>query len=133
MTLYLDSNVFLYATLNTEAAGDKARSLLQRIHQGEEQAKTSALTVDEILWNVKKHRNLDDAIDAAEAFLNFPHLELAYVTGELVAFALSLIRKYRLDPRDAIHAATAITEKAEYIVSTDPHFDKIKELKRHPL
>jgi predicted nucleic acid-binding protein len=133
MTLYLDSNIFLYATLNTEAPGNRARSLLQRIRQGEEQAKTSALTLDEILWNVKKHRNLDDAIDAGEAFLNFPHLELAPVTGELVAFALSIIKKYRLNPRDAIHAATAITEKTDYIVSTDPHFDKIKELKRQPL
>ena len=89
--------------------------------------------MDEILWNVKKHRTLDDAIDAGEAFLNFPNLELASVTGELVAFALSLIRKYRLDPRDAIHAATAITGKVDYVVSTDPHFDKIKELKRQPL
>ena len=91
------------------------------------------MTIDEILWNVKKHRNLNDAIDAGDAFLNFPHLELAHVTGELVAFALSIIRKYCLDPRDAIHAATAITERVDYIVSTDPHFDKIKELKRQSL
>lgn len=133
MTLYLDSNVFIYAALNTEAPGNKARSLLQTIRQGEEQAKTSALTIDEILWTVKKHRNLNDAIDSGEAFLNFPHLELACVTGELIAFALSLMKKYCLDPRDAIHAATAITEKVDYIISTDPHFDKIKELKRQPL
>jgi predicted nucleic acid-binding protein len=133
MTLYLDSNVFIYASLNTEAPGNKARSLLQKIRQGEEQVKTSALTIDEILWNVKKHRNLDDALDAGDAFLNFPNLELAPVTGELVALALSIMKKYRIDPRDAIHAATAITEKADYIVSTDPHFDKIKELKRQPL
>jgi predicted nucleic acid-binding protein len=91
------------------------------------------LTIDEILWNVKKHRTLDDALDAGEAFLNFPHLELVHVTGELVAFALSMMRKYRLDPRDAIHVATAITAKVDYIVSTDPHFDKLKELKRQPL
>ncbi len=129
----MDSNVFIYATLNTEAPGNKARSLLEKIRQGQEQAKTSALTINEILWNVKKHRNLDDAIDAGEAFLNFPNLELANVTGELVAYALSIIKKYRLDPRDAIHAASAITGKADYIVSTDTHFDKIKELKRQPL
>lgn len=91
------------------------------------------MTIDEILWNVKKHRDLDDAIDAGEAFLNFPNLELTNVTGELVAYALSIIKKYRLDPRDAIHAASAITGKTDYIVSTDPHFDKLKELKRQML
>ena len=129
----MDSNVFIYAALNTEEPGNKARFLLQKIRKGEEQAKTSALTIDEILWNVKKHRNLDDALDAGDAFLNFPNLELAPVTGELVAFALSIMRKYRIDPRDAIHAATAIVDKVDYIVSSDPHFDKIKELARQPL
>jgi predicted nucleic acid-binding protein len=81
----------------------------------------------------EKHRNLDNSIDTREAFLNFPDLELTSVTGEVVAFALHIIKKYHLDPRDAIHAATAITEKADDIVSTDHHFDKIKELKRQPL
>jgi predicted nucleic acid-binding protein len=129
----LDSNVFIYAALNAEDYGSKARSLLQRIRQGEEQAETSALTIDEILWTIKKHRNLEDALSAGEAFLNFPNLELTWVTGELVGSALTLVRKYHLNTRDAIHAATAIKEKVDYIVSTDPHFDKIKELKRMSL
>ena len=45
--IYIDSNVFIYATLNTEELGEKARSLLQTIQQGEEKAETSALTFDE--------------------------------------------------------------------------------------
>lgn len=47
--------------------------------------------------------------------------------------ALQIIKEYHLDPRDAIHAATAIAAKAEAVVSTDAHFDKIKELKRRSL
>jgi len=131
--LYIDSNVFIYAALNTEEIGEKARALLLKVQQGEEQASSSALTFDELVWAVKKYRTVEDAINAGEVFLNFPNLRLTLVNGELLASALNLIRKYRLDPRDSIHAATAILERAEAIVSTDTHFDKIKEIRRKPL
>jgi hypothetical protein len=131
--LYLDSNVFIYAALNTEAYGNKAISLLQKIQQGEEEAVTSVLTFDELFWTVKKHRGIEKAIEAGQAFLNFPNLELIAVDGELVSSALQIIRDFNLDPRDAIHAATAIAEKVDAIVSTDPHFDRLKELKRSAL
>jgi predicted nucleic acid-binding protein len=40
------------------------------------------------------------------------------------------MRKYNLDPRDSIHAASSFKEGAEVIVSLDKHFDRIKEVKR---
>ena len=52
---YLDANVFIYAAINTKEFGEKSRSLLQRIQQGEEKAETSALTFDEVFWAIKKH------------------------------------------------------------------------------
>jgi predicted nucleic acid-binding protein len=131
--LYIDSNVFVYAALNTEELGDRARLLLSRVQQGKERAVTSALAFDELVWAVKKHRSMEDAVSAGEAFLNFPNLKLVVVNGDLLVSALNLIKKYRLDPRDAIHAATAVMEKAKTLVSTDSHFDRIKELKRKPL
>jgi len=131
--LYIDSNVFVYAALNTEELGDRARLLLSRVQQGKERAVTSALAFDELVWAVKKHRSIEDAVSAGEAFLNFPNLKLVVVNGDLLVSALNLIKKYRLDPRDAIHAATAVMEKAKTLVSTDSHFDRIKELKRKPL
>jgi predicted nucleic acid-binding protein len=131
--LYLDSNVFIYAALNIEEIGERARVLLRRVQQGEEQASSSVLTFDELVWAVKRHRSIEDAINASEAFLNFPNMKLTAVDGELLALALKLIKKYKLDPRDSIHAATAILEKADVIISTDPHFDKIKEMRRKPL
>lgn len=126
--LYLDANIFIYATINTEDLGEKARSLLGKIQQGEEKAETSALTFDEVYWAIKKH-NLELAFTAVEAMLNFPNLEIVPADKEVMRSALEIIKKYYLAPRDAIHAATAIAEKADFIVSTDQHFDKVKELK----
>jgi len=130
--IYLDSNVFIYATVNTAEVGEKARSLLQRIQQGEERAETSALTFDEVFWVVKK-LNFESAFEACQALLNFPNLEIVSVNKKLAMSALQIIKKYRLAPRDAIHAATAMATKAEIVVSTDIHFDKIKGLKRSSL
>jgi predicted nucleic acid-binding protein len=130
--LYLDSNVFIYAAINTQALGENARSLLQKIQLGEEKAETSALTFDEVFWAVKKHSQ-EAAVEACNALLNFPNLEIVPVDRELALLALQVIEKHHLAPRDAIHAATAIAGKADAIVSTDAHFDKMKEPKRRPL
>ena len=130
VVLYLDANVFIFAALNAEEYGSKAVILLKKIQQGEVQAITSALTFDETFWEVKRNREIEKALEAAEAMLNFPNLEIISVDKEVVSSALQIIRKYHLAPRDAIHAATALMKKVEIIVSTDSHFDKVKELSR---
>ena len=126
--LYLDANIFIYSTINTRELGEKARSLLLRIQQGAETALTSALTFDEVFWAIKKH-NLELAYEACEAILNFPNLEIVAADKETVSLALQIIKEYNLAPRDAIHAATAIAEKVDFVVTTDAHFCKVKELK----
>ena len=68
-----------------------------------------------------------------QALLNFPDLDIVPVDRELALAALQLIKEHNLAPRDALHAATAIAKKADYIVSTDAHFDRVKELKRKQL
>ena len=130
--IYIDSNVFIYATVNTKEPGEKARSLLQKIQQGEEKAETSALTFDEVFWAIKK-LDFEAAIEACQALLNFPNLEIISADRDVALSAQQIIKEYHLAPRDAIHAATAIAGKAEAVVSTDTHFDKIKGLKRRSL
>jgi predicted nucleic acid-binding protein len=130
--LYLDSNVFIYAAINTQALGERARYLLQKIQLGEEKAETSALTFDEVFWAVKKY-DQEAAVEACQALLNFPNLEIVPVDRELALLALRLIQEHHLAPRDAIHAATAVADKVDVIVSTDAHFDKIKKPKRQLL
>ena len=130
--LYLDANVFIYATINTEESGKKARALLQKVQQGEEKAATSALTFDEVYWAIKK-RSPESAFEACQALIDFPGLEIIPADREIITLALQIIKKNNLAPRDAIHAASAISNKADLIISTDPHFDKLKELKRKPL
>ena len=131
--LYFDSNVFLYAALNSEEVGRRARALLAEVQDGRLQAASSALSFDEVVWSVKKHRSLEESLTAGEAFLSMAGLDVLPVEGDLLSSALGLIRDYRFDPRDAIHAASALRAEAEAIVSSDKHFDRLKQIKRREI
>jgi len=128
--IYLDANVFILANLDTGRRGDSARSRLKDVQSGRLEAVSSALSFDELVWAVKKNRTSEDSVLAGEAFLNMPRLKLGAVNGDLLASALAIMRRYRLDPRDSIHAATALNEGAEIIVSVDKHFDRVREIRR---
>jgi len=49
---------------------------------------------------------------------------------EIALSALRIIKDCNMDPRDAIHAATAIAEGADCIVSTDADFHRVKGIKK---
>lgn len=131
--LYLDAGVFIYAALSRDSIGRRARSLLQKVHDGTAEAASCTLAFDEVIWVVGKHRSREDAITAAAAFLALPNLKLLAVNQDSLFSALSLMRRYSLDPRDAIHASTAIQSKCSAIVSADAHFDYVVEIPRKPI
>lgn len=128
--IYLDSNVFIYACLSLDEIGERSRKLLRDVELGGVEAASTTLTFDEVVWAVKKYRTLSNAIAAGEAFINMPRLTLISVDEAVIRSALDLMRRYELEPRDSIHAASAILCRAETIISMDPHFDKVKELPR---
>jgi predicted nucleic acid-binding protein len=128
--IYIDANVFVLANLDTENLGNDARTLLRYIQDGRLDAASSVLSFDEVVWAVKKNRTPEASIMAGEAFMNMPGLKIVVVDRDLLAAALTAMRKYRLDPRDSIHIASALREDAEVIVSYDRHFDRVGEIKR---
>lgn len=128
--IYLDAGVFIYAALNRQSIGRRARSLIQRVTEGKEEAASCALTIDEIIWVVSKHRSREDALAAGRAFLAVSNLKVLPVNQDALISALTLMRRYELDPRDAIHASTALLNRCTSIVSADAHFDSVVEIPR---
>jgi predicted nucleic acid-binding protein len=122
--------VFIYAALNRQSIGRRARLLVQRVADGKEEAASCALSVDEVVWVVAKHRSRDDALSAGRAFLSVPNMKILPVNQDSLISALTLMRRYELDPRDAIHASTALLNRCSAIVSADAHFDAIVEIPR---
>ena len=134
--VYVDSNVFIYPVIYDETKVDKARkakAILERIANGRLEAYSATLTWDEVTWVTLKVLGEVDAVEQGRKFLAFPNLTLVSITEEAITRAQHLMEKYRLKPRDAIHAATCIEAGQKEIISDDHDFDKIQNIKRIPL
>jgi uncharacterized protein len=128
--IYLDSNVFIYAALGRDKVGTWCRDLVRRITGGGDEAVTSALAVDEVVYQVRVSRGIPDSIQAGEAVLQMAHLSVAPADAETIWKSLDLGRRLGLYPRDAIHAATALMRGASDFFSEDADFDKVEGLRR---
>ena len=133
---YVDSNVFMYpAIYQTESQQEakKAKEILLKIEKGEISVHTSTLTWDEVVWVVGKLLGRDDGINQGKKLLGFPNLEFINVDEGILTLAQNLLNKYKLSPRDSIHAASAVSRKIKAVISDDKNFDQVKEITRAPL
>jgi len=131
--LYIDSNVFLYPVLyDSEAIVEarKSKEFLLKIAQGGVEACTATVTWDEVVWVIRKIFGFDPSMEVGKKFLSFPNLRLLGVKNGTICTAQELMEKYKIKPRDAIHAATALENKVTEIVSYDKDFDEINGINR---
>jgi predicted nucleic acid-binding protein len=117
--IYVDSNVFLYAYLDSEQKGDAARAVLESF--ADDTVMTSALTYDEVSWKLLQHLERDTALEAIETFLHLPFVSFAAVNKSIITTAHEHIQD-GIGPRDAIHAAHAKHNDTS-ILSEDTDFD----------
>lgn len=127
--IYLDSNVFIYATTNNDEIGRKCRKILTDVAENNIEASTSVLTWDEVTFVIRKLRGNEIAKIKGKNLLNFPNLRWLKADKKILDLSQNIVEKYHLKPRDSIHLATAIENKASKLVSDDSDFEKIKEIK----
>ncbi len=131
--IYLDTNIFVYAAINNGILGEECRKLLLEIAENKIQAYTSIITWDEVVHAIWKKEGKEKAVEAGKIFLTLPNIDFIIVNNNIISKAQEIIEKNNIKPRDAIHAASALTKGINEILSDDPDFDKIKELKRKKL
>ena len=108
----------------------KSRDFLFKIAQGDVEACTATITWDEIAWIVRKVFGFEFSAVESKKFLAFPNLKLLGVKKSTVFKAQEIMEKYKMKPRDAIHAATALENRVFDIVSYDKDFDEVEGIKR---
>lgn len=129
MRYYVDANIFISATVNSEETKN-AKSLLENAFYNGDELYTSYLTLDEVMWKVKRYLGAKDSFEAAEALLDMPNLSFIEVDAKIMSLAISLAKAHSLDPRDAIHAASMKKRGLKFVISKDSDFDKIAGIKR---
>jgi len=127
--IYLDSNVFIAAAIDTGKEGEAARKTLAGLTP-DNKGCTSFLTLDEVIWKVRKHRGSQEALRAGRAMLDSPAITFIEVDSKVARDALDIMEKLSFDPRDAIHAASMKAAGCNQIASFDAHFDKLPASKR---
>ena len=129
-SVYLDTNIFLYPLLYDNAKAKACKIIITQIVKKEIKGYTSILTWDELVYTLSRLVDSETAKKEGALFLQMPNLEIIDANKKIVALAQSLVSTYPLKPRDAIHAATALTHGISEIISDDADLDKVKELKR---
>jgi uncharacterized protein len=127
---YADANLFIYAAIDKEKIGKKAKTILSDVKSGKYKLFTATLTVDEFLWRVQEEAGRELAFRSANIFLTLANLELINVDAGVISESINIYQNDKLDPRDAIHLAAMKSKKLRKILSSDSDFDKVEGIKR---
>ena len=125
----IDSSVPLYALGARSAWRDACRQVLAMLADGRLMGVASTEMIQEVAHHRLRmtgepSRAVADARDVAELVTIVPF------DATVMRAALDLIERTDVRGRDAVHAATAMTQSIGLIVSTDPAFDAIPGLSR---
>ena len=132
--VYIDTNIFLNPILydiNKNQEAKKSKNFLEEIITEKKIGFTSVLTWDEFVWILRKTLGINIAIEKGKKFLIFPNLKIVKLSLTTINRAQDLITNYHIQPRDAIHAASALENKINKIISFDGDFDIINEIERN--
>lgn len=149
--IYLDTNAFYLFFFEEKKYSPGVKKMFENIQKGEEKGLTNCLTLDELAYVVlmrliekkykvhpaNKIRESPEVIveflpkikEMFETVLSFNNIKIADANKDLVAVIPELMENLLL-PRDCVHLQTMRDYDCDRILSTDPDFDRIKDIER---
>jgi|SRR3989338_7140675 len=129
---YIDSSVFVYASIYERKKSHTARNILKEIGDGKRTVITSILTLSELLWVLwRLTKDKEFALQQVKSVFSLTNITFVPLSVEISSQSILLMKVYaKLRQYDAIHAATCIHKRIITIISDDANFDGITELKR---
>ena len=128
--VYVDSNLFIYASTEEGIISEKAYEIIKKIDEGSLIAYTSTLTMDEVLYIMQKKVGRDIAVNTVENYIKLNNLKIISVDLEVLNKSIEIYKQTNLKPRDSIHLAVMKINKIDTMITSDSDFDKIKDIKR---
>ena len=127
---FIDTNIFLYSVGRDHPLKPASVTVIHRIRDDQITAVINTEIIQEILYHFQSIKQLPIGIRLVKEAVSiaariFPVEEID------LSLAIELLESYpKIQTRDAFHAATMIRNRLKEIISTDPHFDLIHEIKR---
>jgi len=127
---FIDANLIMYSIGGPHPLREPCKKFLEKIKSREVLGVTNTEVLQEILYRYFSiERGLLGEI-AYQSMIEFC-IDVFPVRVMDTDKALEILKRVKgITSRDAIHAATMIHNGINEIVSTDPHFDLIPEIKR---
>ena len=127
---FVDTNIFLYSIGRDHPLKPASLNAIHLIRDGQIVAVINTEIIQEILYHFQSVKQLSIGVRLAKDVVSISSRILP--VGEMdLSLAIELLETYpKIQTRDAFHAATMIYNGIGEIVSTDPHFDLINEIKR---
>jgi len=129
MTIYFDTNIFIYLSDENSAYFLQVKDLIQYCEDNKIKIATSVETIQEIIHFSINTQDLPFGFNTANKTLDLVD-ELYILDKKTVENYLTIVNKYRnRESRDFIHLATCINQKIGAIITYDHGFKKFKEIK----
>lgn len=129
-TLFVDTNVFMYAVGADHPLKAPCVSLLEAVARGRAHAVTSVEVLQEILHRYSALGMRERAVDVSSSLLELVPEVLA-VTRDDIAATVALHREHGSVPsRDIVIVASMRRQGIDHIVSADRHFDRFRDIIR---
>jgi uncharacterized protein len=127
--IVLDTTVLVYAVGDEHTLRDPARAIVEAVEGGAVQATTTIQAIQEFVHVRARRRDRSDAAALGRAYGTLLSPLLQPSEDDLERGLRLFEREDRLGPFDAVLAATAITAKADALVSADSAFDGVRGLR----
>ena len=121
-SVYLDTNIWIYALEGFPDFAQELATLFQAIDQGQLTAVTSELSLSEVLVKPIQNGNAAQQNIYKQAISSTSILQVVPVQRDVLIEAARLRETVNLKLPDAIHAATAIATQCSTFVTNDHRF-----------
>ncbi|MBU7030462.1 MAG: type II toxin-antitoxin system VapC family toxin [Theionarchaea archaeon] len=128
--MYVDSNIFVFAALDSDERGENARKIIELAEDGKIAIFISPLVFDEVLQIIQKLTNKKVSEHIGRSLLSLSSwLDVTY-NGSVYAFEYY---QTGLVPRDSMHTGIMRDYGITVILSEDSDFDSVPYIKRRTL
>lgn len=127
--MYIDSNIFIFAALDRTELGDNCRRVLEMIQNNDLTCASSYLTIDEVIWVLKKKLGKENAVRIAKASMSLP-VRWIDIDRAIMSRMIEQFSDHNLDLRDSLHLSSMKSAGINTILSEDKDFDNVKGIKR---